>query len=240
VWGGEKTWKYILVPKTPGETIFGPFTSVYFDPADKKYITKSTEPLRLTVKEGNGSAPSQAFIGQSPEFRQNDINYIRDLDGEIKDESRLLLEKPTAWILFAFPVLANLGIFIFGFIQARRKVNVSYFRFRRAQSEASRILKEASHAAQKREIQKSYDLLIKAFAGYFGDKWNTAAGSLTLEQVRKKLENTDTEAAKKVIGYLEECEYCRFAGSKNDDKKKIDDMIETGKQLLNELERKLK
>lgn len=240
VWGGEKTWKYIIVPKTPGETVFGPFTTVYFDPVSKKYITKNTEQLRLIVKEGTGTAALPNYIGQSPELRQNDINYIRNAEGKIRDESKLLLEKPVAWILFALPVVANLGFFIFGFVQARRRENVVSFRFRRAESEALKALREAGHSAQKKEFQKSYDMLIKAFAGYFADKWNMAAGSLTLEQVRKKLESIDAETSKKVMGYLEECEYCRFAGSKNDDKKKIDDMLETGKDLLNELERMLK
>lgn len=240
VWGGEKTWKYILVPKAPGEIVFGPFSAVYFDPAEKKYITKSSGALKLDVEEGSGTAVSPAFVSQEPQLQQNDINYIRDSEGVLEDESQLLLEKPFVWVLLSMPLLANLGIFVFGFIQTKRKVNVAAFRSRKAANEAIRILRDAAHAAQKKEIQKSFDLIIKAFAGYFGDKWNTAAGGLTLEQVRKRLETTDNETARRVIEYLEECEYYRFAGSKNDDKGKIEEMTETGKKLIAELERKLK
>ena len=240
VWGGEKTWKYILVPKAPGEIVFGPFSAVYFDPAEKKYITKSSDALKLDVEEGSGTAVSPAFVSQEPQLQQNDINYIRDSEGVLEDESQLLLEKPFVWVLLSMPLLANLGIFVFGFIQTKRKVNVAAFRSRKAANEAIRILRDAAHAAQKKEIQKSFDLIIKAFAGYFGDKWNTAAGGLTLEQVRKRLETTDNETARRVIEYLEECEYYRFAGSKNDDKGKIEEMTETGKKLIAELERKLK
>jgi hypothetical protein len=240
IWGGEKTWKYILVPKTPGETVFGPFNLTFFDPETKKYITKSSGSLKLQVKEGTLSNSIPAYTGQIPELQQNDINYISDVNGEIEDESKLLLQMPAAWILMALPVLVNLGILTFGFVQARRKVNVAAFRLRRASSEAVKTLKEASRAAQKKETQKAYDFIIKAFAGYFADKWNTVAGGLTLEQVRKRLENTNADIGKNVIEFLEECEYCRFAGSKIEDKSKMDEMVAMGKNLLRELERKLK
>lgn len=240
VWGGSKTWKYILVPKSPGESVFGPFHVTYFNPDTKKYVTKSTNSLKLDVKEGVVTESVPAYTGQMPELRQNDINYISDVKGEIEDESRVMLQSPAAWILLALPVLANLGIFAFGFVEAKRKVNVAAFRLRRASSEAARTLKEASRAAQKKETQKSYDFIIKAFAGYFADKWNTAAGGLTLEQVRKRLEKTNGDIGKKVIEFLEECEYCRFAGSRMEDKTKMDEMIATGRELLRELERKMK
>ena len=240
VWGGEKIWKYILVPKATGETVFGPFNVTFFNPEAKKYITRSSGVLKLRVKEGALPDSTPAYTGQIPELRQNDINYISDVNGEIEDESKLLLQMPAVWILLALPVLVNLGIFTFGFVQARRKVNVAAFRLRRASSEAVKTLKEASRAAQKKETQKSYDLIIKAFAGYFADKWNTAAGGLTLEQVRKRLENTNADIGKKVIEFLEECEYCRFAGSRMEDKSKMVAMVATSRNLLRELERKLK
>ncbi|HEY0707372.1 MAG TPA: BatD family protein [Polyangia bacterium] len=52
---GRKTVEYLLLPERPGTTMVPAFELTYFDPAEAKYQTEKTAPVRLVVK-GDASA----------------------------------------------------------------------------------------------------------------------------------------------------------------------------------------
>jgi hypothetical protein len=47
---GRKTVEYLLLPERPGTTMVPAFELTYFDPAEGKYLTEKTTPVRLVVK----------------------------------------------------------------------------------------------------------------------------------------------------------------------------------------------
>lgn len=48
---GSKIFDILLIPRRPGSVTLPPMELSYFDPAQKKYITKATDPIRLNVAE---------------------------------------------------------------------------------------------------------------------------------------------------------------------------------------------
>jgi hypothetical protein len=240
-WSGKKQWKYILVPKVAGEQKIEPLSFTYFNPKEGRYITRSTEPFNLDIKEGSLSNVAQPNIGsQMVVSQRRDINYIADIDDRFGNQSVILIKNPVIWIAALLPALANLFLFGWGFVQSKRKDNVTAYRFRRAASDAFANIKEAENYAHKKDAAKFYDNLIKAFADYFANKWNMSSGGLTIDQVRKRLEKNDSDLTKKVINFLEECEYQRFAGSRSTEQADMQKMIEDAKMLIRDLEKVVK
>jgi hypothetical protein len=80
---GEKSFKYILIPRKEGEYKIGPFESSYFDPAQKKYIKLTTKTFDIKVtpgKNGLSSVGPQGSIMKNEVARTGeDINYIKEL-----------------------------------------------------------------------------------------------------------------------------------------------------------------
>jgi|GEM_PF-1605238 len=238
-WGGSKTWNYILIPKETGVKEIGPFTFSYFNPEKKRYETVKTEKYSLNVEEGESEDAAPYPAGRPVTARRQDINYLREINGKIKDESTLLLERPLAWILLLVPILLNLGIFGFNFVQSHRKINIAKYRSKSAASNALKMINRASRAAHKESTEKGFDLLIKAVAGYFADKWNTEAGSLTIDKIRRDLKKINPELTDEVNDFFEDCEYQRFAGSRAADKSTMAKNTHQAKVLIKKLEKLL-
>jgi hypothetical protein len=56
---GTKIFEFLLIPRAPGKVTLPSLDFSFFDPVRKAYVTKSTEPITLTVTEAApGSAPA--------------------------------------------------------------------------------------------------------------------------------------------------------------------------------------
>ena len=53
--GGEKIFKFALVPFTTGRQTISSISLNYFDPDKNEYNTISTNPISLTIKPGTGT-----------------------------------------------------------------------------------------------------------------------------------------------------------------------------------------
>ena len=59
--GGDKTWEYVIVPKTPGSQTIPALSFSYFNAEKNKYETVATAPIILDVVRGADST-SVVFI----------------------------------------------------------------------------------------------------------------------------------------------------------------------------------
>lgn len=236
-WGGSKTWKYILVPKTPGTEIVGPFSFSFFDPVEKRYKTVSTGQLKLIVEEGDDLEPFQVLNPKLVDTRMTDINYIRETDEELKDESGLLIEKPLTWVFILLPFMVNGAVLSASFIRSKREKGSAKYRYKKAYSNSHRALKQAAKYLKKDNKDRFYDLLIKSIADYFADKWNMASGGITIDQIRKKMKLVNPDLSSRVIDFLEECEYYRFAGTGKSEITIMNNAVKEARDILNALEK---
>ncbi|MBN2134858.1 MAG: protein BatD [Acidobacteria bacterium] len=236
-WGGKKIWKFILVPKIAGEIIINPVRLSYFDPLSKSYKATSSKPITIKVAQGDST---DVYTGPIPSFveaENKDINYIRNIDGNITGSTRPYFVKPLYWILLLLPILINLGLLLNVFIQSGRKKNLSAFRAKRALANSRRILSDAKKTLKQEHGEKFYDAVIKAIASYFADKWNLSSSGITIEQIKNKLKPLHPELAQEVTDFLEDCEFHRFAGAKDAEGDRPRKTLEQAGDLLNSLEK---
>ena len=63
---GQKVFEFLLIPRSPGKVILPAIDLEFFDPGQKRYYTKSTEPIELNILDpAPGSAPLVASSTQS-------------------------------------------------------------------------------------------------------------------------------------------------------------------------------
>ncbi len=235
-WGGSKEWKFILVPKYAGKVKLGPFSLSYFDSTRNTYETISTSTLELEVKKGDGT-PLESVTQQTVDTTMADINYIREIEGKVTDESATIFSRLYIWLLIAIPFLLNTGLFAFNVYQSKRKTKSAEYRCKHAYSNALKIVKKSSRLSSNEEKDKFFDYIIKAIATFFADKWNVSSGGITIEQIRKRMQNLDSELTEEVIELLEDCEYHRFAFTGKVDDEKMKEFVSLTKQLLTKLEK---
>lgn len=190
--GGEKTFKTVVVPRVSGPLEIPPFTVSYFDPAKRAYARAQSGPIRLNVLPGDPNAPLP-FAGpgssQAPGVTEvaADIRYLKVPGGRsFLADALAAFGAPGPWhaLPFAFFLAALIA-------DRRRAALASNPRARRA-SEAraavERLLKQAQ-AQPASERARAAALLGEALSGYFADKFDQPAASLTLKAITHRLQN---------------------------------------------------
>lgn len=219
--GGSKTFKMVLVPRVSGPLEIPPVSVSFYDPAKRAYARAQSKPIRLSVLPGDPNA-ARPLVGPgaspAPGVREvaADIRYLKAPNG------RGLAGKALA-ALGAFgaagPWHALPGAWLVGalLLAWRRRALAADPRARRsaeARAAVERRLKQAE--AQPAEARaRAVALLGEALTGYFADKFDQPAASLTLKAVTHRLQNRNTPPAAAELSRLksvwDELDLLRYA-----------------------------
>jgi len=73
---GSKKSTYLLVPRVPGEVLIDPVEFTYFDLRSKKYVTRTSGPIKMSVYDAEGSQPvvTSGYSREEVELMQEDID----------------------------------------------------------------------------------------------------------------------------------------------------------------------
>ncbi|MBC8311769.1 MAG: protein BatD [Candidatus Marinimicrobia bacterium] len=113
--GGEKIIEYVVIPRSVGKITLPPFEIKYFDNAIKKWKTKKSKSIKLTITENKKS--SSGTVGLSKEEVQlmgKDIRFMDDSSPHWQKTNSGLIDKNTlilvvlAFVLFLLPSMVNM------------------------------------------------------------------------------------------------------------------------------------
>lgn len=210
--GGAKTFKTVVVPRVSGPLEIPPFTVSYYDAAKRAYARASSKPLLLTVLPGDpnaalpivgpGSAPAPGVTEVAA-----DIRYLRAPGGSSALGDALAAfgtSGPWHALPFAFFLVALIR-------DLRRRALAANPRARRAAeagAAAERLLKLAE-AQPDAERARAVALLGETLTGYFADKFDQPAASLTFKTVAPRLRGQEEAARLKDI--WDELDLLRYA-----------------------------
>ena len=206
----SKVWDVILVPVKEGVLTIPPFKLVYFDPVREKYITKTTNPIEITVKGKVEAGSGQGVIspGGVNELTvlNRDIAYIKtgkiDVFGYIVENKIVLIASgvlPVFFLIFGFMVK----------IRDEKRKNDAEYRKAKAYSFFKSKLKLAKKYAKKKKSKEFYQTLSKAVVEYFADKFSKHNIDLRIDQIETMLKEKGID--EKLINQLTNfVEYCDF------------------------------
>ncbi len=203
-----KIIEYPMIPREEGKKTIKPFVVYTYDPDSGKYTSLKTRPIEINILAGpvvkSAAVTARSLIAPL----KSDILYIKPDKDILEDFGAPLHRRWFLWVILLapFPVLAV------GWAVAGRKrrflTDKVYFRSYHAAKTAKAMLAEAG---KKEEPAEFYAALDKAIRGYLADKWNLSAPSITMQFVKKRMEQSGSENANGLVELFEAVGIARYA-----------------------------
>ncbi len=240
VYGGSRTFEYILIPERGGQLEIPALRFVYFDPHSASYEVARSAPI-LISSQGSDSTQVSSGYGLSRKTIQEvgrDIRHIKpDLDR--LEEVEVLYKKASFWILPALLPLAFGGLVIHQRHQQRLEADVAYAR-RRAKGEADKRLHRARQLIEEERGGEFYAEIQLALQSFLADHLNLAAAGLTREIWEASLRARGVEETEiKAVGeFLARCDFVRFAPTAPE-RSDMEKAQQEAAQLIHSLEKRI-
>jgi hypothetical protein len=246
---GSKSFEYLLIPRYPGEKRIKPIEFSYFDLSKREYVTLSSEPIELNVKQGLVStAPASTGITREDvRLLSEDIRFIKVANLSLSRQGEQLYETPVFIVLLLLPLAGLAGAIMYSRRRLAAMVDEVGYRNRRAikiaqrgLKQAEQLLKTSSTDASSQKLQFYWEVS-RAMWKYLGDKLNIQQADMSVDaaliELSKRSVNGEISVALKSL--LESCEMARFAPT-SFEASVMQKIYDDAKKLIIELERTLK
>ena len=225
--GGEKIFKFALVPFTTGRQTISSISLNYFDPDKNEYNTISTNPISLTIKPGTGTENLNLVQSKTAPTQQNGSTVsilardILPIHTRVEDFKSVTFDKNQR-IMYMAGILIPILIYLIaaGYIRYNHKMNedMSYSRRQVAHRKAMKKLDQLSVSnPESKDFVRELSQIIRE---YIGDKLNLQGTAFTSKEVGEKLnKNTFTDdkifAIKKLLEKFESMQYMPVVADKD-------------------------
>ena len=209
---GTKKLTYSITPHTPGDYDIPPMPFSYYNPQLGSYVTLHTQPFKLHVKPGKHYAPAQPTGINTIALKD-----IHDIDStpmkELTFRSKPLLFTPTYWSMYAFPMIAFIGLIAWKRREDELSSDTVLLRKKRANKIALQRLITAKKLLQENKKQPFYEEVSKAIWLYLSDKLNIPLSSLSRESATEVMNNRKVSEPiqKSLSDIMWECETALYA-----------------------------
>lgn len=203
-YSGAKTIEYILVPQVDGKRVIPPIEFTYFDPAAKKYVTRTTQEFNINILAGTGSGTPDVFA--------YDLYGIKN-DLTLSKQDNLLIYSLWFWLLTAAPLCAFTYFIIKKRKDDRLNSNRTLLKFTKAEKIAREKLKLSAKYLAEQNSELFFTEISAAFIGYLSNKLNIDPAVFSIELVNEKAlsVNINQELLDRINKLFSGLEYIRFA-----------------------------
>jgi len=215
---GTKLIEYILVPRFKGTYTIGPVAFNYFDPKKENYVTLKTDPISLSVLEGDlpssGLLAGSSLSKQEVELLGEDIRYIKE-STKFYSIGRKLYRDWLYLFGYFFPVLGLVLAWRYSNYRNQIRGNIGLARRRQAGKIASKHLTNARQALKSNEREEFYRATTLALQGFVSDRLNLQTSDFSSVNVEKDLRkvNLGDDEIKEYLDCLQESDFRRYSGS---------------------------
>ena len=230
---GEKDFEFLLLPRTPGQLTLPPLEFSFFDPAKNTYVTRTTEPVTITVTPPapgsqvvlpNRNAAPNAGANNKAQSPRKAADEMKPFMTQAPESSSGFQGLPGwRWIYwlcglaFAFFVLLVASDTLKGakdkatkLQQAKAKAHLKSFEHLHAKA------KQAAQGAPWNDVTKAYELLTGAVFDALDRSYQVGARSLSREHLEEILvgdKGLSAELWSRISKLLEFAELVRYASS---------------------------
>jgi len=240
---GSKTYEYVIQPRHPGNFTIPAFEFSFFDTKTKKYKTVSTEPIEITVQQGDQSTAAVntvAYSKEDVELIGKDIRYLKTGNLKLAKKSEPFVGTINYWLSYLGSIILFIIIFLLKRKQIKEASDSVLVKNKKAKKEAIKRLKLAKEYLKKDEKEKFHEEIIKGTQGYLSDKLNIPFSDFTLDKAIDELSKREVplELQNELKDIIQECEFARFAPSQAS--KDLNQIYTTSIGLISEFENKIK
>ncbi len=219
---GKRTYEYLVIPRTAGNYQISVPSASWFNPREKKYISRTFDPIDLKVARGEGSADMNYTFSSKSDVQvlNKDIRFIRPTPGLLLRQTDLFFRSFGYYFLYILPAL---GFVLAVFIHRRRKgeaANERGLRMRKAGRTVKKFLREAEQA--KTDPTKFYEALSRGLEHYALDKLGLDRSELSRQRIEESLSSGGSaELATAFAALYDRCQMARYAPSAAEDPSKM-------------------
>ena len=218
---GSKTFEYPFIPRSPGEFTLPPVKFTYFDVKGRRYVTATTDSLRLSVARSAGTGGAGA-PGDDSGVLTKDRKGVKNLGEDIRfikaktslsEDKVFFVGTPLFWILVGLLLLAAAAVWLSLRKLAARRADVAGSRNRKATRQAMKRLKLAGDFLDKDLYTPFYEELHRALIGFVADKLTMDMAEQSKENIAAALSSrgVSDETAAAFTDLLDACEYARYS-----------------------------
>ena len=213
---GSVTFEYLFIPRYAGNFTIPAVQFVYFNPATRQFVTKSTEAFNLRIEKGKDDANSATVSSYSKEDVKmigKDIRFIKQNKAKLKPKGSSFYGTLEFYGIF---ILSLIGFAVF-YVLNRKKIeeskNITLVKNKRANKVALKRLKEASVFLKNNQAEKFYEAVIKALWGYLSDKLSIPLADLNREKASAALleKGISQDVVTELMKIIDDCEFARYA-----------------------------
>lgn len=213
---GSVTFEYLFIPRYAGNFTIPAVQFVYFNPATRQFVTKSTEAFNLRIEKGKDDANAATVSSYSKEDVKmigKDIRFIKQNKSKLKPKGSSFYGTLEFYGIF---ILSLIGFAVF-YVVNRKKIeeskNITLVKNKRANKVALKRLKEASVFLKNNQAEKFYEAVIKALWGYLSDKLSIPLADLNREKASAALleKGISQEVVTELMKIIDDCEFARYA-----------------------------
>lgn len=218
---GSKVYEFPFIPRSHGDFTIGPIEYSYYDINAGKYVTLSTDPIRLHVKKGKvqdqdtgGSIASLPSVNrQGVKSLGEDVRYIHTKLPVLSSKGDFFVSSPLFRILAVAILLAGALLWAVLARAAARRADIAGTKTRRATKMAMKRLKSAENYLNQNLYSAFYEELHKAIVGFISDKLNMSAADFSKEKISSTLVSggVDSTLADSLIEVIDACEFARYS-----------------------------
>ena len=221
---GEKTYEFPFIPRSSGDFEIPSVEISYYDISAKKYISKSTGSIPVSVAKLSGaealaqsSSPNvvKSFDQKTVGTLNKDIRYIARDHKRFVPKGTFLLGGTLFWVVLLTMIVVCVAFaFIWNQLAARR-ADVVKTRTRKASKMAMKRLKDAKKFLDQNKHGEFYEEMHKALLGFVADKLNVPYGELSRERISGilQLHGVGQDTLDEFLELLDDCEFARYAPS---------------------------
>lgn len=234
---GSMTVEYTFVPQNIGDFTIGADQFVYFDPSTAKYVTLTTPPYNINVRQGATVSSSAPVVGkQAISSKNTDILHIKMGDLDTEKTHRFYYNEWWYWPSYvALALLLAVCILLYR-KQLKLNADIAGQRLANADKVARRRLRTAKKFMDAHDNDRFYEEILRAMWGYFSDKLGMPASQLTRENIDRQLTDygVPQEVIASAINVIDDCEMARYSPARSDEQ--IEVIYREASQVMNRMD----
>ncbi len=210
---GQRTFDYVIIPRSGGTVDIPAIHFSYFDPQRQEYITKTAGPFTINVDGGHLAGTEGTGIYGDGSYLAEDIRFIHTRPISWKSTGELFFRSMNFYLFAIVPVIILLIFLVIWRKRLQMLADESGMRTRKARKVAVKRLKKAALLLRQQNKEAFFDEIFKALWGYVSDRLNIPVARLNKENVNSAFQSRQVsgELAKSFLEGLQECEFARFS-----------------------------
>lgn len=232
---GRKMAEYLLIPRNAGQRTIEPMRFVYYDLAQKEYVTLKSPQFEFTIEPGKDFSTSGVNLGakENVQMLGQDIRFLKLSIGTLQ---RVEEGSASEWFWFGLvvPPLVFIGAWVYRKRMERVYGDMPKLLFETAGREASKRLKKAKLILEQGNTESYNAEILRAMSEYLEHKLRTSKANFSMEQAIQQLaqHGVSDEMQQKLKSCVERAEFARYAPG-SDSKVARKELLEVAAKVIN-------